>query len=441
MEQYIKLFNEQREVIDQHAPELLNMVRDTALTRFQRHGFPTNKEESYLYTRVLKNLSRDYGINLAQRYLTFDQKRVNVCGVSQIQSMPYYMVNGAFYAVKNVVLPQGIHFLNFRTACKTYPDLVARYFNQLLMNNEDPMVNFNAMFAQNGYFLYVEKNVVMDKPLQIVSVADTDIDLMVHTRNLIVLDEGSDVKILLCQHALNKTNYYVNDLTEVFVGENAKLQYYNLEHHTEQTDKVSQMFVQQRANSRLVTNFIGLTNGATRNVVDIDLVGPGAETWLGGMLVSDKEQKTENFTVIRHKAPHCTSTELFKYILDDHSEGAFSGRVVVEDGAQKTISQQTNRNILLTSEAQMHAKPQLEIYADDVKCGHGATTGQIDDSALFYMQQRGIGLEEARMLLLEAFTSDVLDHIEMPAVKESISNMVRRRLRKEKTSCENCHLC
>ena len=184
-----------------------------------------------------------------------------------------------------------------------------------------------------------------------------------------------------------------------------------------------------------------MNNGRTRNQIEIDLNGEGAETWLGGMLVSDRSQQTENFTVIRHNVPRCHSNELFKYILNGAAEGAFSGRIVVQKGAQKTEAYQTNRNICLTKEARMFAKPQLEIYADDVKCGHGATTGQLDEAALFYMQTRGIGYEEARMLLLLAFTSDVLEHVEIDALRDRLHFLVEKRLRGEESKCKGCVIC
>ena len=240
---------------------------------------------------------------------------------------------------------------------------------------------------------------------------------------------------------MDSVSFFANRLTEIFIGENASFDYYSLENTHNETNNLSQIFVDQQANSRLITNLIGLNNGRTRNQVEIDLNGEGAETWLGGMLVSDCQQKTENFTIIRHNVPRCTSRELFKYVLNGSAEGAFSGRVVVKKDAQKTEAYQINRNICLTREAHMYSKPQLEIYADDVKCSHGATTGQLDEAALFYMQARGISAEEARMLLLLAFTSDVLVHIEIEALRDRLHLLVEKRLRGEESKCKGCHIC
>lgn len=442
MKEYIKLYEEAREGIYTHSAPLLNVNRENAYEHFKKVGFPTNKDEAYLYCRLLKQLDTDYGMNVNQVKIPFNPTKLFQCAVSGIKSLPYFMVNDYFYPnTDERNLPEGVIMCGMKEACEKYPALVEKYYGKKIKDNKDPFVAFNEMFAQDGYFLYVAKNARLEVPIQLVNVLRANFDLMVNTRNLIIVEEGADARILICDHALDKQNFFANRMTEVFVGENAQLQYYGLEHNHDQTNNLAQVYIDQAANSRVVTNLVGVHNGRTRNYVEVDLVGKGADTWLGGMLVSDKEQQTENFTVIRHIAPHCTSNELFKYILDEKSEGAFSGRVVVEDAAQKTSSQQTNRNILLCKEATMYAKPQLEIYADDVKCGHGATTGQLDETAMFYMQQRGIGKKEARLLLLEAFAADVMEHIEMPAVKEQISNMVHDRLRKEGKKCAACGLC
>ncbi|MFI3296540.1 MAG: SufD family Fe-S cluster assembly protein, partial [bacterium] len=181
-----------------------------------------------------------------------------------------------------------------------------------------------------------------------------------------------------------------------------------------------------------------LTNGNTRNDVEVDMHGEGAEVWLGGMLLGDKEQRCENFTTIRHKVSNCRSEELYKYIVDDKAVAGFSGRILVEKGAQKTESHQTNRNISLSKEARILGRPQLEIYADDVKCGHGATTGMLDQSALFYMQQRGIALKEARLLLLQAFSADVVDKIHIDALRDRLYLLIESRLRGEEMRCAGC---
>ena len=217
--------------------------------------------------------------------------------------------------------------------------------------------------------------------------------------------------------------------------------YYDLEESSVSTTRFSSLHVKQAANSNVLVNGITLMNGLTRNNYYIELNGEGAETALCGMSVLDKEQHLDTYTHITHAVPHGTSNELFKNVLNDRALGAFSGRILVKEGADKTAAYQTNRNLCATREARMYSKPQLEIYADDVKCSHGMTTGQLDENALFYMRSRGIPEEEARMLLSVAFTSDVIDSIRVEALKDRLHKLVEKRFRGELAKCAGCHIC
>ena len=204
---------------------------------------------------------------------------------------------------------------------------------------------------------------------------------------------------------------------------------------------VSSLLIHQSANSSFLGNLITLHNGKTRNNVHIDLNGSGCDCVLCGMVIGDGHQVVDNSTVINHNYPNCHSNELFKYILGESSLGIFNGLLKVQPGAQKTAAYQTNRNLLLSDNADIKTRPQLEIYADDVKCSHGATTGQLDESALFYMRQRGISEEEARLLLMSAFVNDVVENIRIDALKDKIHLLVDKRLRGEKAKCQSCSAC
>ena len=230
-------------------------------------------------------------------------------------------------------------------------------------------------------------------------------------------------------------------MIEAFVGERATFDLYELEETHNSTVRFSNLFVQQEADSNVLLNGITLHNGTTRNTTEVVLAGQGAEVNLCGMAIADKNEQVDNHTFIDHRVPHCTSNELFKYVLDDSAVGAFAGKVLVREGAQKTCSQQTNRNLCATRDARMYAQPQLEIYADDVKCSHGATVGQLDENALFYMQQRGIPLKEARLLLMFAFVNEVVDSIRMEALKDRLHLLVEKRFRGELNKCQGCAIC
>lgn len=443
-QQYIDFYKQASEAIKKHSASALNTHRDEAFQTFTELGFPTHRDENYLYCRVQEALDLDYGINVNGVKFEISREEAFQCNVHGIRSNTFYVINETFDKSRthSEALPNGVVLCSMKEACEKYSQLVESHLNQLIKNKKDGFIAFNEMLSQDGYFLYVPDNVVADVPFQLIEVMRANADVMANTRNLIVIGKNAQARLLVCDHAIEKVNFFANRLTEIFVGENAHFDYYVLENTHEMTNAVSQVFVHQDTNSAFVGDFIGLHNGRTRNFVDIELNGENAETWLGGIVLDDKEQTTDNFALVRHNAAHCTSNVLYKYILDDKAEGGFSGIIIVEDGAQKTNAYQTNRNICLTRTAKMHAKPQLEIYADDVKCGHGATTGQLDDNALFYMQQRGIPVKEAKMLLMMAFTNDILEHVDVDILRQRLQTMVERRLRGEyDAKCDGCNYC
>jgi Fe-S cluster assembly protein SufD len=265
--------------------------------------------------------------------------------------------------------------------------------------------------------------------------------MMVNRRVLIVLGKCASVKLLVCDHVMDKVDFLSTQVVEAYVGEGASFDLYELEETHTETTRVSNMYVEQKSDSHARLCGITLHNGLTRNSTKVKLVGEGADIQLSGVAIADKKQRVDNNTSIDHIAPRCTSNELFKYVLDDTAVGAFAGLVVVRPGAQKTSSQQTNRNLCATREARMYTQPQLEIYADDVKCSHGATVGQLDENALFYMRARGISMKEARLLLMFAFVNEVIDKIDLEALRDRLHMLVEKRFRGELGGCQGCALC
>src|ERR1035437_8556609 len=240
---------------------------------------------------------------------------------------------------------------------------------------------------------------------------------------------------------MDDVRFLSNRVTEVFVGENASYEHYKLENTHVKTTNLSTLLIDQKTSSSVLTNVITLHNGVTRNSIEIGLDGEHCETLLCGMVITDKKQQVDNFTYIMHNKPNCDSNELFKYVLDDDSKGGFTGKILVAPDAQKTSAFQINKNILLKKSAKMNTKPQLEIYADDVKCSHGATIGQLDETAKFYMQSRGIPEAEAKLLLMYAFTSDVIENIRILARSEERRVGKECRSRGELSKCEGCIIC
>ena len=230
-------------------------------------------------------------------------------------------------------------------------------------------------------------------------------------------------------------------LIEAYVGENASLDLYCLEETHYKNVRVSNVYIDQQRDSRVNHNVITLHNGTTRNKLNLTFSGEGAECQCYGCVIADKQQHVDNNTLIVHQVPHCTSNELYKYVLDEQATGAFAGRVLVEHGAQQTASQMTNQNLTATKEARMFTQPMLEIYADDVKCSHGSTVGQLNDAALFYMRQRGISLQEAKTLLQNAFINEVIDKMELEPLRDRLHYLVEKRFRGELNKCDGCKLC
>ena len=286
-----------------------------------------------------------------------------------------------------------------------YPDLVSRYYGKVADMKRDGTVALNTAFAQDGFFLYIPDGVIVEKPIQLVNILRGNVDFMVNRRLLIVVGKRAQAKLLVCDHSDEATvKFLSSQVCEIFVDDDAVFDYYDIEESSENTSKVSSVFVRQGERSNVLVNGIVLHNGVTRNNYYSAFEGEHAELSLCGMAIADKGQVVDTYTHIDHAVPHCHSNELFKYVLNDSARGSFSGRILVRHGAQKTEAYQSNKNLCASPLAKMYTKPQLEIYADDVKCSHGATVGQLDQNALFYMRSRGIPESEARMLLMFAFT-------------------------------------
>ncbi|MDE6689663.1 MAG: Fe-S cluster assembly protein SufD [Prevotella sp.] len=446
-QQYIDLYEQARQLIFDHAPDGMNAVRDEAFEDFRRQGFSSRKVERYKYTDLQQLFEPDYGVNLSRLEIPVDPYNAFRCDVPNLSTSLYFVVNDMFYthAQPKSHLPEGVIIGSLRD----YPDLVARYYARLAKTSEDAVTALNTMLAQDGMLVYVPKHVKVDRAIQVINIlkatprnAQRQVpDLMVNRRVLIIVEEGAELKMLFCDHAADDQRFLTTQVIEAHVGSHASLDLYCLEETHAKNVRVSNVYIDQQANSRVNHNVITLHNGVTRNRLDLTFSGEGAECQCYGCVIADKQQHVDNNTLIAHKVPHCTSSELYKYVLDDQATGAFAGRVLVEHGAQKTISKMTNQNLTATREARMYTQPMLEIYADDVKCAHGSTVGQLNDAALFYMRQRGISLAEAKVLLQNAFINEVIDKMELEPLRDRLHYLVEKRFRGELNRCTGCKLC
>ncbi|SEF67048.1 Fe-S cluster assembly protein SufD [Parabacteroides chinchillae] len=442
-QQYIELFAQCEDLVCRHASEVMNAPRAQALADFERLGFPSVKGEDYKYTDVALAFTPDYGININRLDIPVNPYDVFRCDVPNMSTSLYFVVNDSFYdkELPKANLPEGVYVGGLKTFTEQHPEIAARYYGKAASSSKDGIIALNTMLAQDGFVLYIPKNVVVERPIQLVNIFRSDVDTMANRRILVIMEPHSEAKLLVCDHSIDDVKFLSTQVIEIFAGEGAYFDYYDLEESSESTTRFSSLHVKQEASSNVLVNGITLNNGLTRNNYYIELNGENAETNLCGMSILDKQQQVDTYSHITHAVSHCTSNELFKNVLNDRAVGAFSGRIFVKEGAQKTEAYQTNRNLCATREARMYSKPQLEIYADDVKCSHGMTTGQLDENALFYMQSRGIPRDEARMLLSVAFTADVIDHVRLDVLKDRLHKLVEKRFRGELTKCASCRIC
>lgn len=441
--QYIDLYQQCRSLICNHSAAVLNAVRDCSFDDFKRLGFPTRKVERYKYTNMAALFEPDYGLNLNRLDIPVNPYDAFRCDVPNLSTSLYFIINDVFYSkmLPKGQLPEGVIVDSLSSVASKMPDFIGKYYSRIAKTGDDGITALNTMLAQDGLVVYVPRGVRVEKTIQVVNILRSDVDLMVNRRVLIVVEDGAEAKLLFCDHAVDDRRFLTTQVIEAYVGDNAQLDLYCLEETHAKNVRVSNLYIDQKASSRVNHNIITLHNGVTRNRTDLVLNGEGAECNLCGCVIADKQERVDNNTLIDHCAAHCTSRELYKYVLDDHAVGAFAGRVLVRHGAQKTVSQETNQNLCASKEARMYTQPMLEIYADDVKCSHGSTVGQLNDAALFYMRQRGISLKEAKLLLQFAFVNEVIDQMQLEPLRDRLHHLVEKRFRGELNKCEGCKLC
>ena len=442
-QQYIDLFSQFRGELDGHSVKGMNLHRDAALEKFKQIGFPTSKQEEYKHSNIVRTFEGDLGLNLRNIPIPVNPYDAFKCDVPHLSTHLYFLINDRYYDQfkPSVKLPEGVFVGSLQRFSEEYPEQFNTYYAQIADYSDNGVVAYNTMFAQDGFVVYVPKNVTVEKPLQLINILRGGVDLSVNRRILIIAEENAQVKLLVCDHTVDDVRFVVTQVTEVFADVSAQVDLYELEENSEKVTRLTNLFSEQKDHSNVQTSCITLHNGYTRNNYRFRLLGEHAEAHAGGLAICDKDQHIDNFAFLDHVKPNCMSNELFKTVLNDRASGVFCGKILVEKDAQKTMAYQTNRNLLASDSAQMFSKPQLEIYADDVKCSHGLTTGQLDEEALFYMRARGIDKDEARLLLMVAFTSDVVDMIRIESLQERLTTLIDKRFRGKLMRCGNCNVC
>ena len=436
------LFREGRELLRAEGGGAMDALREKAFGDFEAAGGVPYKRENYLYANLLPVFERDYNVMLKYGQQDVDLSEVFQCNVPCLDTHLLLTINGWFWRENQVAdVPEGVVVCGMAEACVKHKELVERYYDrQTAPGRSDGLIPLNTAFAQDGVFVYVPDGVAVEHPLQIVNLMRAKADLMTFQRNLVIVGRGAKATVLMCDHTLSDNYFLANNLTEIVVGENASVDYYHVQNQHLGASQVNSVFVTQKRDSRFEANVISLYGGFIRNNLYAALTEEGCACDLYGMYLSDKKQEVDNFTFIDHIAPNCRSNEHFKGVLDDAALANFAGVITVRPDAQKTEAYQANNNLLLTDTARVNTKPQLIIDADDVKCSHGATVGQIDEEAMFYLRSRGISLAEARMMMMFGFAHEIVGKVRLEPLRTKIDDLVDKRLRGELTKCHNCVL-
>lgn len=441
LRQYLDFYDANRELISANSAPVMNSVRDKARLALETARLPRKGDEGYERISVNDMLAPDFGINAGRVNIPVDVAASFRCDVPTLSTALGVVVNDMFVPTRAVAekLPDGVRFMSLRRAAEEMPQLIAPY---LELPVDNPMAMLNQLLLQDGVLLHVAAGVQLQKPLQLVNIFSASVDLMAVRRLLVIVEDGASAKLLVCDHTQEHQNRYMSlQVVQVNLGRDSHFELYDLEESSPLTHRYSALYATQQQGSRLTVNGSTLSGGMTRNEYTLNLTGCHSQATLAGFVVTSDNQVTDNSSLVLHKGEHTHSNQLFKYVLDGKSTGAFEGLIVVDEKARFTEAYQTNRNLLASADARMHTSPQLEIYCDDVKCSHGAATGQLDANALFYMRTRGIPEAQAQAMLRQAFMADVIDTVGIEGLRERLRMLVERRFTGIAASCADCASC
>jgi Fe-S cluster assembly protein SufD len=426
-------------------PARIGRARNEALGRFLATGFPTNKNEEWKFTSVEKIATRTFTLagtadgQHGGRALSGSPKSISPFQLPDVFGAELVFVDGQYAPALSTVgsLPKGAQ----AGSLATYSDAaIETHLGHVAPIDRQPFIALNTAFFADGAFVHVPASTVIEKPihLQFISTGGDRVsslndprpplNYMAHPRVLLVLGDQSQAAVVESYAGPAGTEYFTNVVTEVVLGEEAVLDHYKLQHESNQAFHIGAIYVKAARGSNCASHSVSLGGALVRNDVVAVLGGEGVQCTLNGLYLADGQRHVDNHTTIDHAMPHCDSREIYKGILADRSRGVFNGKIIVRPDAQKTDAKQTNRALLLSEDAQINAKPELEIFANDVKCTHGAAVGQLDKDAVFYLRARGIGLVEARHMLIHAFAGDVLNRLPLLAVRKGVEDVLHRQL-------------
>ena len=406
----------------------LHDLRNESLKNFDNKGFPTKKEEAWKYTSLNAVLANDFNI-LPKGDSSVEWKDVKKYFLNDVDTYKVVFINGVFCSHLSSTTHDGIDVCLMSSALTKpkYKMVIDTYFNDAI-DKEDSLSSLNTAYAFEGAYINIPKSTVVQKPIEIIYFTTGSNAVFLQPRNLVIVGENAHVQIIERHQSLTDEPVFTNAVTEIFAAKRAIVDYYKLQNDVQTANLIDNTFVKQKQESRVSVHTFSFGGNITRNNLNFYQQGERIDSTLKGITIIGDKQHVDHYTLVNHEQPNCESHQNYKGIFDDRSTGVFNGKIFVNKIAQKTDAFQQNYNILLTDKATLNTKPQLEIFADDVKCSHGCTIGQLDEDAMFYMQQRGIPKKEAKALLMYAFTDEVLKSVAIPDLQLKLQKLISMKL-------------
>lgn len=399
-------------------------VRESHMQQFVSEGFPTIKNEEWKYTNLLPILKKEYAVKRTDGSIS--KEALSEFVLTDTDTYFLVFVNGVLSKELSTLKDEKFVVASLKN--NNCQDVLEKHWNACLPQEPDTLVAINTALAQEGAFIYVPKNVVVDKPIQIVYATSAQQNQFLQTRTLVVVEENAQVQITERHQNFGKNFVFTNAVSEIVGHANAIVDFYKIQNDKLNCSLIDNTWVKQSKSSNCTVDTFSFGGKFIRNNLSFILTDEHAESNMYGITLIGKDQLVDHHTFVDHAVPNCNSNELYKSIFDANAKGVFNGKVMVRPDAQKTNAFQANNNLLLTDDASIDTKPQLEIYADDVACSHGCTIGQLDEEALFYLRTRGIAKKEAQAMLMYAFANDVLDNVKIPELKDKLNRIIAEKL-------------
>lgn len=429
MDLYNKIIENHSEFLKTLPYHFFENNRIEALKKFEKLGFPQKKNEEYKYTNLREITEKDYNF-FPEKEHTVTKQALDGLSLGEEDFDRVVFINGQLSKEFSKITIKDVELLSIENTLKNEGEhpVLEQYFNQLV-NKDLGLTNLNSAYFNTGFFLRIPKNTIIEKPIHVFYISNNQkVNTFYNTRNLLIVEEGSKIEVIESHHNFDKSFVFTNSVTEIYVASNAKADWHKLQNDSETSYLIDHTFAKQERDSLATVNTFSFGGKLVRNNLDFIHNGENINSFMNGITVIGNEQLVDHHTAVHHNLPNCESYQNYKGVFKDKAHGVFNGKVFVDKIAQKTNAYQQNNNILLSEGATIDTKPQLEIFADDVKCSHGCTVGQLNDEALFYLRARGISKKEAQALLLYAFANDAMENIDIEPLKNKVSQLIAKKL-------------